>query len=223
MLAPRPRAPLRLAVLHAQRTWAELLECFFRAESVVDVVVAHTSWEWVRGAVARGDVDVALVGVGGDGGFGPEHVRELRELSPGLAVVALSEATDRELLTATVRAGARGWVRPTTSARELLQVLHGVADGETWLPPKLSTVLLDSLLADERTRVSADSAAAKLSTRELEILDCLARGMTRPEIGELYRLSPHTVRTHINHILRKLGVHSTLAAVSLVHKTGSRR
>ena len=40
----------------------------------------------------------------------------------------------------------------------------------------------------------------------------------RDEIGERYRLSPHTVRTHINHVLRKLGVHSTLAAVSLANK-----
>ncbi len=223
MLAPRPRAPLRLALLHPQRTWAELLESFLRAESVVDVVVAHTSWEWVRGAVARGDVDIVLIGVGGDDGFGPEHVRELCGSSPGLAVVALSEAMDGELLTAIVRAGARGWVRPTVSARELLQVLYGVADGETWVPPRLSTLLLEALLADERARVSAESAAAKLSPRELEILECLARGMTRPEIGDLYMLSPHTVRTHINHILRKLGVHSTLAAVSLVHKTGSTR
>lgn len=223
MLAPRPRAPLRLALLHAQRTWAELLEGFLRAESAVDVVVAHTSLEWVQGAVARGDVDIVMVGVGGDGGFGPEHVRELCESWPGLAVVALSEAIDRELLTATIRAGARGWVRPTVSTRELLQVLYGVADGETWVPPRLSTLLLDSLLSDERARASADSAAAKLSPRELEILECLARGMTRPEIGQLYLLSPHTVRTHINHILRKLGVHSTLAAVSLVHKTGSTR
>ena len=223
MLAPRPQAPLRLAVLHAQRTWAELLECSLRAESAVDVVVAHTSWEWVRGAVARGDVDLVLVGVGVEGGFGPENIRELCETWPGLAVVALSDSTDRELLTATIRAGARGWVRPTASARELLQVLDGVADGESWLPPRLTTLLLDSLLTDERARVSSESAAAKLSARELEILECLARGMTRPEIGQLFMLSPHTVRTHINHILRKLGVHSTLAAVSLVHKTGSGR
>jgi DNA-binding CsgD family transcriptional regulator len=43
--------------------------------------------------------------------------------------------------------------------------------------------------------------------------------MTRDEIGERYRLSPHTVRTHINHVLHKLGVHSTLAAVSLANKS----
>jgi DNA-binding CsgD family transcriptional regulator len=47
--------------------------------------------------------------------------------------------------------------------------------------------------------------------------------MTRDEIGRRYRLSPHTVRTHINHVLHKLGVHSTLAAVALANKSQASR
>jgi len=209
--------PLRLALLHPQRTWTETLEGLLQLRSDVDVVVAHTSWEWVRGAVARGDVDIVLISLG-DGAFEPSHVEQLRQVWPGLAIVVMSESSSPALVTAAVRAGARGWLRPTASARQLVQTLHGVADGQTWLPPELTTVVLDGLLKAERTRVTSQRAIDRLSAREVEILECLSRGMTKAEIGEHFQLSEHTVRTHINHVLRKLDVHSTLAAVSIVNK-----
>jgi DNA-binding NarL/FixJ family response regulator len=209
--------PIRLALLHPQRTWAETVESLLGSRYDVDVVIAHTDWNWVCGAVSRGDVDVVLVSLG-DGGFEPSHVERLKAACPSLAVMVVSEPGDPDLVTAAVRAGARGWLSPATSARELVQGLRAVTIGETWLPPLLTSAVLDRLLTQERVRVQSQSSVARLSPRELEILNCLAAGMTRREIGESFQLSQHTVRTHINHILRKLGVHSTLAAVSIVNK-----
>jgi len=210
--------PLRLALLHPRRAWAEVLECLLQLRADVEVVVAHTSWEWIHGAVARGDVDVVLIGVG-DGTFGPAEVEKLRQADPDLAVAVVSDSTDPDLLAATVRAGARGWLRPTASAQDLVQILHGVVRGETWIPHDLVTVVLDELLDAERSRTVSQTAIAALSSRELEVLDCLAQGMTKAQIADRLLLSPHTVRTHINHVLRKLDVHSTLAAVSIVRKS----
>jgi DNA-binding NarL/FixJ family response regulator len=209
--------PLRLALLHPQRTWAETVESLLGARYDVDVVISHTDWNWVSGAVARGDVDVVLVSLG-DGGFEPSHVERLKTACPSLAIVVVSEPGDPDLVTAAVRAGARGWLSPATGARELVQALHAVTQGETLLPPLLTSAVLDRLLSEERVRVESQSSVARLSPRELEILNCLAVGMTRREIGENFQLSQHTVRTHINHILHKLGVHTTLAAVSIVNK-----
>jgi len=209
--------PVRLAMLHHQRTWAETVEGLLGARYDVEVVVSHTDWNWVCGSVSRGDVDVVLVSLG-DGGFEPSHVSRLKEAWPGIAVVVVSESSDPDLVTAAVRAGARGWLSPATCARELVQGLHAVTHGQTWLPPLLTTAVLDRLLTEERVRGESQSSVARLSPRELEILNCLAAGMTRREIGESFHLSQHTVRTHINHILRKLEVHSTLAAVSIVNK-----
>jgi DNA-binding NarL/FixJ family response regulator len=209
---------LRLALLHPQRIWAETLEEMLHSRPGIDVVMTHTTYEWTWGAVARGDVDVALVGlVGSD--VGPQQLKGLREACPGLAMVVISDSTDPQLIAAMIRAGVRGWVRPAASVGHLVRALHGVRNGETWLPPDVATAVLDGLLAAEETRAGSRLAMSKLSERELEILDCLAQGMTRDAIGQRYRLSPHTVRTHINHVLRKLGVHSTLAAVSLANKS----
>jgi DNA-binding NarL/FixJ family response regulator len=210
--------PLRLALLHPQRIWAETLEDMLRSRPGIEVVMTHTTYEWTRGAVARGDVDLALVGLDGSDVV-PAQLAGLRQAWPGLAMVVISDSTDPDLIAATVRVGVRGWVRPFASIELLVQTMHGVRDGETWLPPDVATVVLESLLDAEQTRATSRRAISKLSERELEILDCLAQGMTRDEIGRHYRLSPHTVRTHINHVLHKLGVHSTLAAVALANKS----
>jgi DNA-binding NarL/FixJ family response regulator len=220
--APEGVAPVRLALLHPQRIWAETLECMLRSWPGIDVVMTHTTYEWTWGAVARGDVDVALVGLDGSGVV-PQQLEGLRQAWPDLAVVVISDSADSDLIAATVRAGVRGWVRPSASIRHLVQTLHGVRNGETWLPPDLTTTVLERLLDGEKARAASRRAMSKLSERELEILDCLAQGMTRDEIGARYRLSPHTVRTHINHVLQKLGVHSTLAAVSLANKSQAAR
>jgi DNA-binding NarL/FixJ family response regulator len=181
------------------------------------VVVAHTSFDWVRSAVARGDVDLVLLGIE-DARVGPSQVEELRHAWPGLNVVVISDSSNPDVLAATVRAGARGWLRPAASSRHLIQAVHGVARGETWLPPDLATVVLDRLLTVERTRAASLDAMSGLTSRELEILACLAQGMTRRQIADRYKLSPHTVRTHINHVLSKLDVHTTLAAVAIARK-----
>jgi DNA-binding NarL/FixJ family response regulator len=101
-----------------------------------------------------------------------------------------------------------------------MRVIHGVARGETCVPPDLLTVLLQTLLTSEGAKEEAQDALSVLSAREREILECLAQGMTRAEIVERFTLSPHTVRTHIGHVLTKLEVHNTLSAVSIARKAG---
>jgi DNA-binding NarL/FixJ family response regulator len=213
---------LRVALLHPQRIWAETLEEMLRSRPGIDVVMTHTTYEWTLGAVSRGDADLALMGLDG-GGVVPQQLRGLREAWPDLGMVVISGSTDSDLIAATIRAGVRGWVRPAASIRDLVRTLYGVRNGEAWLPPDVTTAVLEGLLDAEKTRVASRRAMSRLSERELEILDCLAQGMTRDDIGHRYRLSPHTVRTHINHVLHKLGVHSTLAAVSLANKAQIRR
>ena len=211
---------IRLAVTHPMRAWVDALERLLEPRWDIDVVVAHTSPEWVRHAVLTGKVDLLLVHLEPPANGVFNMLTGLFEADPRLSVVGLSDSQDRILLSMAIRAGVRGWVEPTASVDHLVQVLHGVAQGESWFPPRLMTPVLDLLLDARETREQATSVVSSLSTREVEVLRCLAQGMSRHEIAELYVLSPHTVRTHINNLLRKLGVHSTLAAVSIARQVG---
>lgn len=69
-----------------------------------------------------------------------------------------------------------------------------------------------------RSRPLAGGVQAKLSRRELEVLRLLAQGLTQPEIAARLTISPKTVATHIEHVLRKLGVHSRAQAVALAFR-----
>ncbi|HSE10900.1 MAG TPA: response regulator transcription factor [Nocardioidaceae bacterium] len=184
----------------------------------IQVVTAHTADSWVRHAVVNKRVDVLLMHVDPPGTILHTELAELMAASPGLGVVAMSESRDQGLLRDAVRAGVRGWVEPTTALEHLVRVLHGVARGETWFPPALMSSVLDALLHEEA--LEDDSALCALSMREREVLACLVGGLSRQEIAVKLSISPHTIRTHINNLLRKLDVHTTLAAVSIARQAG---
>jgi DNA-binding NarL/FixJ family response regulator len=186
----------------------------------IEVVTAHQSFSWIRHAVVAGGADVLLAHVALPEEVFRQELTELFERAPDLAVVAMSESRDERLLGAAVRAGVRGWVEPTTSANHLVRVLHGVARGETWFPPALMTSVLDSLLEANIAGVKEDSVLSTLSGRERTVLACLVQGLSRQEIAKQLCVSPHTVRTHINNLLHKLDVHTTLAAVSIARRAG---
>lgn len=210
---------VRIGLVHPLRAWLDALDGALGLVPGIEVVVAHTDPAWVIQAVERADVDAVLVCLPPEGG--PALVRAFRGARDDVAVVVISDSMDAGLAADVVRAGARGWVQSTTGLEHLLTVVRGVLQGESWFPPRLTTLLVERLLETEQTKRQQSSALSVLSTREREILECLRQGMTRPEIAAELFLSPHTVRTHINNMLRKLRVHSTLAAVSLARGTPS--
>ena len=93
--------PVRIALLHPQGAWVEALELLLLQRDDVDVVMAHTSPDWVRGSVESG-VDVLVVALWEADGFRPEDIGEMRRRWPGLAVVVVSDVTDTEVLVATL-------------------------------------------------------------------------------------------------------------------------
>lgn len=213
----------RIGLVHPLRTWLEAFEFLLASRDDVRLVIAHSDEAWVRNAVARGEVDVVIVSLEGSGGLA--QIKRMREAHPEVGIVVISDddatlgAIGELVVPEVVRAGARGWVEQTSSLERMLAVVQGVARGETWLPPTCVTCLVDAFLRAERRHLDENDVLARLSSREREILRYLARGLTRPEIAARLYLSPNTVRTHINHVLRKLEVHSALAAVSLARKT----
>lgn len=211
---------LRVALHHPMRIWVDSMESLLRDRWDVELVAAHTGVQWVTHAGMTGRADILVLHMSNPDHILADTLSDLRRANPRLKVVGLSESTDPHLVVSAVRAGVRGWIEPTVSLDRLVATLHGVARGETWIPPMLLTSVLDTLLTAQETREELDTALSALSAREVDILCCLAYGMSRQEIADRYVLSTHTVRTHITNLLRKLGVHSTLAAVSVARQVG---
>lgn len=147
-------------------------------------------------------------------------VARVRADYPTVRTVVLAERDDPRHAAAALQAGAGGWVAKDCSLSRLLQVIRGVLKDETHLPPALLTGVLKELTATRRHRTESERLVESLTPREREVLRCMVAGLGRKAVAERLYLSPHTVRTHMQNVLGKLGVHSTLAAVALARRAG---
>lgn len=237
---------IRALVVDRHRVFAESLATALTAEQDVEAVAAgglQAAAQLLSRARALGDpfhvllADVELEGEpAADGGAlpdaapggpaaaappGPSPLVGLAQGDfPGLRLVVLAAADDATTAARMLAAGASGWVAKDSSLARLLQVVRGVLRDETHLPPVLLTGVLRELTRDRATRNEYQRLADALTPRELEVLRCMLAGLGRKAVAERLYLSPHTVRTHMQNVLGKLGVHSTLAAVALARRAG---
>ncbi|MFF7730677.1 LuxR C-terminal-related transcriptional regulator [Streptomyces sp. NPDC008001] len=147
-------------------------------------------------------------------------VAGVRSAHPAVRTVVLAERDDPRRAAAALQAGAGGWVAKDCSLSRLLAVIRGVLRDETHLPPALLTGVLRELTAARKHRTESERLVESLTPREREVLRCMVAGLGRKAVAERLYLSPHTVRTHMQNVLGKLGVHSTLAAVALARRAG---
>jgi DNA-binding NarL/FixJ family response regulator len=141
---------------------------------------------------------------------------QLSQLGRAPYAILLSSFSEPRRMVRALRAGAAGWVRKDESLDLLLQVIRGVARGETWLPPGQTGEVLRLLMQGSAPEQDGRSALlATLTPRQREVLTCLAEGVNRCDVATYLHVSPHTVRTHVQNLMAKLGVHSMLEAVAL--------
>ncbi|MFJ1897486.1 MULTISPECIES: LuxR C-terminal-related transcriptional regulator [unclassified Streptomyces] len=243
-----PVVRIRVLVVDDHRIFAESLAAALAAEPDVDVSAAGSGPAALRcleraAAEGRG-YDVLLVDAelgilapaGGRRATGPVAVPDrpaggapadgislvagVRASRPSVRTVVLAEKDDPRRAALALQAGACGWVAKDCSLQRLLAVIRGVLRDETHLPPALLTGVLRELLADRKHRSESEQLVESLTPREREVLRCMVAGLGRKAVAERLFLSPHTVRTHMQNVLGKLGVHSTLAAVALARRAG---
>lgn len=147
-------------------------------------------------------------------------VERVHGAHPTTRIVVLAEGDDPRRAARALQTGASGWVAKDSSLSRLLAVIRGVLRDETHLPPALLTGVLREMTAARRHRTESEQLVDSLTPREREVLHCMVAGLGRKAVAERLYLSPHTVRTHMQNVLGKLGVHSTLAAVALARRAG---
>jgi NarL family two-component system response regulator LiaR len=142
---------------------------------------------------------------------GVEAMRELRTRVPGARVVVLTSFLDDERLLPALRAGAAGYLLKNVEPRELARSIRLAAAGEALIDPAVAARLVDALGSDRRAE------QAELTPREQEVLDLIGRGFANKRIALELGIAEKTVKTHVSHVLAKLGVsdrtHAALYAV----------
>ncbi len=140
-------------------------------------------------------------------------IRKVKARRPDVGVLSLKRDIDEPHLRAALDAGADACCMATTPGPRLLQAIKAVAAGATWLDPEISRILLHPVRPQP-------TSLPRLSPREGEILRLLTDGYTNEEIAERLLCAPATVKTHLLHLFRKLGVRDRVSAAVSALRNG---
>lgn len=149
---------------------------------------------------------------------GLEAIQAIMARQISTKILVLSSFGDDQQVTAAIKAGALGYLLKNSTPDELVNAIHTVALGQFSLPQELSRSLLG--LMQEASASSDQSTSSDLTTRELEVLGCLANGATNKEIALDLGISLTTVRTHVSSILHKLNLENRTQAALYARNHG---
>jgi len=204
---------LRLLIVEDHPMVAEGLARVLDAEDGVEVVAtAATAADGIsRARTSR--PDVAVVDQCLPDGYGTELALQLRAELPDTAVVIMSALDEEAVVTDAVDAGCAGLVSKNRGAPDLIRAVRAAAAGEAFLSA-------DALRALTMRKEAPAQPGSDLTSREIEVLQCLADGLSNHDIARRLYLSPNTVGNHLQRAMAKLGAHSKLQALVIGVRLG---
>jgi DNA-binding NarL/FixJ family response regulator len=214
---------IKVVIVDDHRSYGEALQIALDGEDDLKVIEVVTDGESAIEVANEKHPDVMLVDVQMPGVDGLEATRRIHRDAAGTKVILLSGHDDDVVLARAVEAGARGFLKKTQTVSDLADAIRRAYRGE----PLHAVTEVETSLARFRTQRRSDGELAqrveRLTPRELEILQKVAAGETSAGISEELGMSRHTLRTHIQNVLTKLGVHSKTDAVIAAIRFGKVR
>lgn len=206
--------PIRLVVVDDHALFRAGLISLLSEMNEFQLVGEASDGEGAIDLVRKAKPDVVLMDVNMPGIGGVEAVRQLRK-SETCRILMLTISKNNEDLFGALSAGADGYILKDAEPDELRKTIGLVSQGMFILSPQVTRQVVQAIGSDQNKL--QDSG---LSSREMEVLDCLAQGKTTIQIaGELF-ISENTVKTHVRHILEKLEASNRAEAVSKAIQMG---
>ena len=202
--------PLRLVLIEDHQALREGLELLLGREGIEVLGTAGSAREG-RQLVETLDPDVALIDIrlGDDSGI--ELTADLIDADPERRIMLYTGSAEIDLLISGLDSGARGYALKDGAPSELTTALTTVAEGGTYVDPRLHPALLSR---------RATQAQKSLSKREREIMELLSEGLTGEQVAERLFLSPETIKTHIRNAMNKLEANTRVHAIAIALREG---
>lgn len=200
--------PIRLFIVDDHPVMRYGIVSLFDCEPNVQVVGSASSGQEALAAIPALDVDVVLTDMRMAGMEGDVFVTSLLRICPNIRCAMLTNYHSDEEVFRAIRAGVRAFILKTAPMEEIIEAVRVVHDGGRWIPESIAEQLA--------IRV----ARIQPSSRELEVLKLLARGVGTREIAAQLHISENTVRNHINNVLEKLDSHDRTKAVTEALRQG---
>jgi DNA-binding NarL/FixJ family response regulator len=167
--------------------------------------------------------DVVLMDVRMPDLDGITATRELLAVSPDVRVVVLTTFEQDDYIFGALSAGASGFLLKRSKPEDLITAIHTVAAGEALLSPSVTSRVIERMAHDPVPDQERDERLDDLTSREREVLELIARGLSNAEIADELTIEASTVKTHVKNVLSKLGVRDRLQAVIFAYESGLAR
>ncbi len=208
---------IRVLVVDNTRIHAQLLADALRRDSAMSVIGAVSHSQDLINTAKEQRIDVAVIGCNLDEQplQGIEALRQLRGLRPDVKAIVLLDSSKRETVIEAFRAGARGLFTRHESLEMLSKCVRRVFEGQIWANTEQVGFAIEALAGSPTVRAVGANGMELLSRRELEVVRCLAEGLSNREIAKRLGLSQHTIKNYLFRVFDKLGVSSRLELLSL--------
>ncbi len=205
---------IRVLIADDQALFRRGLCVVLGTEDHIEVVAEAENGEQAVAKAREVSPDVVLMDVRMPEVNGIDAARQIRESSPGVRVLMLTVSEDEEDLYEAIKAGANGYLLKEISVEEVAAAIRAVARGQSLVSPSMTSKLLSEFkVLAKKAEERQQFPAPVLTTRELEVLNLVARGLSNREIAERLYISENTVKNHVRNILEKLHLHSRMEAV----------
>jgi DNA-binding NarL/FixJ family response regulator len=224
--------PIRVLVADDQRVVRDGLVLLLGLLPQVEVVGTAANGEEAVDQATTQQPDVVLMDLRMPRCDGVEATRRLRERAPGIKVIVLTTYADDRSVIEALRAGARGYLTKDAGAAEIRQALQQVVSGQAVIDPAVQHHLVDAIAVAPAAAAPGGPASAAaagpqapplpggLTPREAEVLALIAEGLSNAEIASRLVVSEATVKSHVNHLLAKIGARDRAQAVGYAYRHG---
>jgi two-component system, NarL family, response regulator LiaR len=207
--------PIRVLVVDDHAVVREGLRGFLELQEGIEVVGEAVDGQDAVEVATRLLPDVILLDLVMPRLDGVAAMRFLRESVPDARVIVLTSFLDDETLLPALRSGAAGYLLKNAEPQELVRAVRAAHAGEALLDPVVAARLMETLAAD-----GSRGPLDRLTPREREVLVLIARGFPNKRIARELTLSEKTVKTHVGHVLAKLGVSDRTQAAVIAVRAG---
>lgn len=204
--------PIRIVLADDHSVVRQGLRLFLKYDSDLEVVGEASDGAEALRLAHELKPDVVLMDLLMPGMDGITATAAIRREVPETEVLALTSVLEDSLVVGAVRAGAIGYLLKDTQAEALCQAIKAAAAGQVQLTPKAAARLMQVVQAPE--------APEALTERETEVLKLLAQGYSNKQIARTLHNTEQTIKTHVSHILAKLGVQSRTQATLYAIRVG---
>jgi DNA-binding NarL/FixJ family response regulator len=146
--------------------------------------------------------------------------RELLAVAPQARVVILTTFEEDDYIFGALSAGASGFLLKRTRPEELIGAIHTIADGEALLSPSVTRRVIEEMAGPPAVDSPSLERLDRLTPRERDVLELVARGLSNGEIAERLVIEASTVKTHVKRILGKLQARDRVQAAIFAYESG---